>query len=251
MEPLFPVSGADSANLRATGILSALWFLVFMIPLFVWTRDVERNPIPFGAAIAKGVHQIIAMIRDIRSHGNVSLFLVASAIYRDGLATLFAVGGVYAAGQYGMDFVELLIFAIGLNVFSGIGAFVFGWIDDYLGSKPTIIISLIGLIACGLAVLFAADKTLFMMLAFGMGVFIGPVQAASRTLAGRLAPHGMVTQTYGLYAFTGKSIAFMGPIAYGLATHAFGTQQAGMMSIVLFWILGLVLLIRVREGADD
>lgn len=251
VEPFFPISGADSANLRATGPLSALWFLVFMIPLFIWTRDAERDALPFGDALSLGIRQIVKMIRDIRVHKNITLFLVASAIYRDGLATLFAVGGVYAAGQFGMDFVELLIFAIGLNVFSGIGAFLFGWLDDYLGSKPTILLSLVGLIVCGLAVLFTTDKDMFTALAFGMGIFIGPVQAASRTLAGRLAPHGMVTQTYGLYAFTGKSIAFMGPIAYGLATHYFGTQQAGMMSIVLFWIVGLALLARVREDADD
>jgi UMF1 family MFS transporter len=212
---------------------------------------VEHAPLPFAKAFKTGATQIWHMLRDIKSHKNIALFLVASAIYRDGLVTLFAIGGVYAAGQYGMDFAEILIFAIGLNVFSGLGAFVFGWLDDYLGSKPTIMISLMGLIAFGVSVLFVHDQSMFTILAFGMGFFIGPVQAASRTLAGRLAPHGMMTQTYGLYAFTGKSIAFMGPVAYGLATQAFGTQQAGMMSIVLFWVVGLVLLAWVREGADD
>lgn len=251
VEPFLPISGADSANLRATGPLAAIWFAIFMIPMMVFTRDVKFAPMKFSAALNLGLKQLFQSIRDIRSHKNIALYLLSSAIYRDGLNTLFTVGGVYAAGQFGMDFVEILIFAIGLNIFSGIGAFAFGWLDDYIGSKPTVIISLCGLIVCGLAILFTADKTTFMMIAFALGIFIGPAQAASRTLAGRLAPHGMVNQTYGLYAFTGKSVAFLGPIAYGAATHAFGTQQAGMMSIVAFWIVGLALLVFVREGADD
>ena len=103
----------------------------------------------------------------------------------------------------------------------------------------------------GAAVLFTSDKTTFMSLAMGLGIFMGPVQAASRTLAGRLSPPGMITQTYGLYAFTGKSVAFMGPIAYGAATHIYGTQQAGMFTIILFWIIGLGLLSMVEEKRED
>ncbi len=91
---------------------------------------------------------------------------------------------------------------------------------------------------------------MFMTLALGLGIFMGPVQAASRTLAGRLAPQGMVTQTFGLYAFTGKTVAFVGPLAYAGATHYFGTQQAGMFTIILFWIIGLGLLTMVREKAE-
>src|SRR5690606_32931955 len=143
----------------------------------------------------------------------------------DGLNTLFTVGGIYAAGVYGMDFVEILFFAIGLNVTAGLGAFLFAHLDDKIGSKLTVIISMIGLIVTGTAVLFTVDKQTFMALALALGTFMGPVQAASRTLAGRLAPYGMVTQTYGLYAFTGKAVAFMGPIAYGAATHYYGSQE--------------------------
>jgi UMF1 family MFS transporter len=150
-----------------------------------------------------------------------------------------------------MDLVEILHFAIGMNVAAGLGAFVFAYLDDRVGSKPTVILSLIGLIIAGIAVLMAPDKDAFMMLSLVLGLFVGPAQAASRTLAGRLAPHGMVTQTFGLYAFTGKSAAFLGPLAYGAATQIYGTQTAGMFSIILFWIAGLGLLAWVRERRDD
>lgn len=247
MEPLLPISGADSANIRASGPLAALWFAVFMIPLFLYTKDIERSPLTFTQSLRAGRKQLMRSIYQIRQHKNVALFLVASAIYRDGLVTLFAVGGVYAAGQFGMDFQEILIFAIGLNITAGLGAFGFAWMDDAIGSRTTAIISICGLILSGLAILMVADKETFTILACVLGIFIGPAQAASRTLAGRLAPPGMVTQTFGLYAFTGKSVTFLGPLAYGWATSVFDSQQAGMMSIILFWLVGVVMLTFVTE----
>lgn len=247
MEPLLPITGADSANIRASGPLAALWFAVFMIPLFLYTKDIERSPLTFTQSLRAGRKQLMRSIYQIRQHKNVALFLVASAIYRDGLVTLFAVGGVYAAGQFGMDFQEILIFAIGLNITAGLGAFGFAWMDDAIGSRTTAIISICGLILSGLAILLVADKETFTILACVLGIFIGPAQAASRTLAGRLAPPGMINQTFGLYAFTGKSVTFLGPLAYGWATSVFDSQQAGMMTIILFWIVGVVMLTFVTE----
>lgn len=249
--PWFSITGMDSANIRISGPLTAVWFLVFMIPLLLYTHDVERTPMRMGQAARLGLKQLWQSLREVRHHKNLVQFLVASAVYRDGLNTLFAVGGIYAAGVYGMDLAEILYFAIGLNIAAGAGAFLFAHLDDKIGSKPTVMASLFGLIIAGAAVLYTTDKHMFMMLAMGLGLFMGPVQAASRTLAGRLAPHGMVNQTYGLYAFTGKSVAFMGPLAYGAALHVYDSQQAGMFTIILFWVIGLGLLSMVEEKRDD
>ena len=93
------------------------------------------------------------------------------------------------------------------------------------------------------------DKNIFIYLSLGLGIFMGPVQAASRTMVSKLCPQDMITQGYGLYAFTGKSISFLGPLLFGVATSFFGTQQAGMASIVLFWLVGLLLLLKVKENA--
>lgn len=251
IEPWFYISGAESANIRATGPLTAVWFLIFMIPLLLWTHDTERSPLHIGTAMKLGLKQLFRSLREMKDHKNLAQFLVASAIYRDGLNTLFTVGGIYAAGVYGMDFAEILQFAIGLNVAAGVGAFAFAHLDDKIGSKPTVVISLVGLILIGVVVLFTKDKHAFMWLSMGLGIFMGPVQAASRTMAGRLAPHGMINQTYGLYAFTGKSVAFIGPLLYGAATHFYGQQQAGMFTIILVWVIGLGLLSMVEERRDD
>lgn len=251
MEPWFGITGMDMASIRATGPLTAIWFLVFMIPFLLWTHDVERSPMNLRDAVSAGLKQLGRTVREVRHHENLVQFLVSSAIYRDGLNTLFTVGGLYAAGVHGMDFLELMVFAIGLNVTAGAGAFIFAHVDDRIGSKRTIIISLVGLIIVGAAVLMTDDKETFTYLALALGMFMGPVQAASRTMAGRLAPHGMVTQTYGLYAFTGKSVAFLGPLAYGAATHYYGVQQAGMFTIILFWVIGAGLLSLVEEKREN
>ena len=247
MKPLINIPTENFEHIRITGPFVALWFFVFMMPLFLFTKDVEIKALGFWEALSTGLKQLARSAKNARKHKNLLRFLIASAIYRDGLVTLFAIGGVYAAGQFGMSFTEILIFAIGLNVTAGLGAFAFAYADDFFGSKPTIIVSLIGLILTGGAILLIADKNLFLILSLGLGIFMGPVQAASRTMISKLCPPDMMTQGYGLYAFTGKSISFLGPLAFGIMTSVFGTQQAGMASIVMFWVVGLIILLKVKE----
>lgn len=247
LKPLLPVPTENFEHIRLTGPFIALWFFIFMLPLFLFTKDVEVKALGFWEALSKGLKQLSISARHVGQYKNLVRFLIASAIYRDGLVTLFAIGGVYAAGQFGMDFTEILIFAIGLNVTAGLGAFGFAFIDDKFGSKNTIMISLVGLIVIGGIILMIEDKNIFLILALGLGTFMGPVQAASRTMISKLSPAHMVTQTYGLYAFTGKSISFLGPIAFGTMTSIFHTQQAGMASIILFWVVGLIILLKVKE----
>ncbi len=245
--PWLPLPQDESQHIRASALLTALWFALFAIPLLLWVRDDGRSGLSLREAVSKGLARLKETIMHVRQYGNLVRFLIASALYRDGLATLFAVGGLYAAGTFGMDFDEILIFAIGLNVTAGLGALAFAFMDDYAGSKRTIMIGLAGLIAFGAATLLVQDKTVFILLALGLGLFVGPAQAAGRTLAARLAPPGMVAQTYGLYAFTGKSIAFLGPLCFALATDIFDSQRAGIATILLFWLAGMALLMKVRE----
>ena len=250
ISPLFRVSTENFEHIRMTGPFIAAWFFIFMWPLFLFTKDKKSKKLSVKKSVILGARQLIRTARRIRSYKNLAWFLVASAIYRDGLVTLFAVGGVYAAGQYGMEFSDILIFAIGLNVTAGIGAFSFAYVDDWVGSKKTIIFSLIGLIVIGGIVLFTQSKELFIFLSLGLGLFIGPVQSASRTMVSKISPSHLITQNYGIYAMTGKSVSFLGPLFFGLAVSFFETQQAGMASIILFWVVGLFLLLRVREVKD-
>jgi UMF1 family MFS transporter len=247
VEPLLPVTEENSLNVRLSAVLVAVWFALFSLPLFIWTKDVPKTGLSIRESVRLGLLSLKKAILSLSKYRNIALFLVASAIYRDGLGTLFAVGGLFAAGIYGMDFQEILVFAIAMNVSAGLGALAFSFMDDRAGSKRTIVAALSGLIICGCVILLTHDKLLFMGLAVVLGLFVGPVQSASRALAGRLAPANMIAQTYGLYAFTGKSIAFLGPLAYGAATQIFSSQLAGMTSILVFWLCGMLLLLKVKE----
>lgn len=246
-KPLIALPQEHSEHIRATGPLVALWFLVFLLPLLLLTDDVARTGMGMGEAARKGFRDMIQTIRNVRQYKNLATFLMASMIYRDGLNTLFAVGGLYAAGTLGMSFEQILIFAIGLNVTAGIGAAGFAWLDDGIGSKRTIIIALTGLIVTGLGVIMVSEVKIFIGLALVLGIFLGPVQSASRTLAARLAPPGMMNQTYGFYGLTGKCISFLGPLAFAVATQIFDSQRAGIATIIVFWLTGMVLLMKVKE----
>ncbi|MEI6559041.1 MAG: MFS transporter [Rhodospirillaceae bacterium] len=246
--PLFGLLGtAAQENVRATAPLAGLWLALFALPLFIWTPDQPATGIGLGQAAREGLATLWQTLREARKYRDIAWFLVASAFYRDGLATLTAFGGLYAAGSFGMSFSEILVFAMLLNVTAALGAASFAWIDDRIGARPTIIITLVGLLAFAGGILLVHDKVWFWGLSMGLGTFIGPSQAAGRSLLARLAPAGMVTEMFGLYGLSGKAAAFLGPLALGWATAAFDSQRAGMATILVFFLAGLVLMLGVRE----
>jgi len=241
------LSEDNSLNIRATCILSAVWYLVFALPLFLYTGDrakIPRRKDLLRTAFQSLYHTLCVLFSTSKNTGR---FLMASAIYRDGLNTLFTVGGLYAAGTFGMSFQEILIFAIGLNVTSGVGAFAFAAMDDGKGSKITIIISLIGLLVMGAGVLIVDDKIIFMILALILGLFIGPAQSASRSLMARLSPPDTSTELFGIYTMTGKAVSFMGPLCFSFVTQMTDSQRMGVATILIFWLVGLVILLKVKE----
>lgn len=249
-QPWFGLSRDGAENIRATALLAAIWFSVFALPLFLFTEERRRAARPIGAAVQSGIATLLRTLGEARRHTNLVRFLVASALYRDALATLFAVGGLYAAATFGMSFEQVLVFAIGLNITAGVGAALFAFADDWFGSRRTTIAGLLGLLATGVPLLLVSDQTTFMILGFALGLFVGPTQAASRTFMARVAPDGRQTEMFGLYAFTGKSVAFVGPLLFGAVTSITGSQRWGMSTIILFLLAGLLILLTVREPSD-
>lgn len=245
--PWFGLSHDDSQNVRATALLVAVWYAVFALPLFLLARDEPGRGVSLASAVREGLSVLWRTIREAGRYGGIVRFLIASLLYRDGLATLFIIGGLYAAGTFAMTQEEILFFAIGLNVTAGLGAFAFGFIDDLIGPKRTVLIALLGLVAFGLPLLLISDQTWFYVLALGLGIFVGPAQAASRTLMARLAPARMETEMFGLYALSGKVTVFLGPFLFARLTDGFDSQRAGMSVIIAFFVIGGLLLLTVRE----
>ena len=240
--PLFGLDKDQAEHIRIVGPMVAIWFAVFAIPIFLWTPDEAGTRVAAGAAIREGLAQLGATLRQIRRHANIARFLLARLFYVDGMNTMFAFGGIYAAGTFGMSFEEIIQFGIALNVTAGLGAAGFAWIDDRIGSKRTVQIGILGLIAFGVPLLVVEGKTAFWLLALPLGIFMGPVQAASRSLMAHLAPPDLRNEMFGLYALSGKITSFAGPAVLAWATLSFESQRAGMATIIAFFIAGFVVL---------
>jgi UMF1 family MFS transporter len=234
-------------QVRICALLTAVWYLIFSLPLFIAVPDTESTGIKPLAAVKKGFKDLVLTLKQLSNQKNLTLYLIAHLIYADGLNTLFAFGGIYAAGTFGMDLSHVILFGITMNLSAGLGAIVLAWIDDYLGSKATILISLFFLITLGVPLLFVHETWLFWSIALTLAIFIGPVQAASRSLMARLTPLEKSTEMFGLYAFSGKITAFMGPWLLGLLTYFFHSQRAGMGSILLFFLVGALLMLKVSD----
>lgn len=236
----FGVPREAAMHIRAVMPLTAVWYLIFCLPLFFFSPDSPSKGIPLGQAIREAFTQLQNSLREIRKYRDIAIFLLARMLYNDGLTTMFAFGGIYAAGTFGMGPSEVIIFGIGLNITAGLGAAAFAWLDDRVGPRKTILISLVGLIIPGAAILLVKSTTLFWIFGLGIGIFVGPVQASSRSYLARVAPSAIRNEMFGLFALSGKLTSFIGPFLVGWLTLASGSQRVGMASVVTLFVLGLV-----------
>jgi UMF1 family MFS transporter len=266
--PLFGLDAAAFEGDRASGPFAALWYAIFVLPLFLFVPDRERR-MRLGAAVGAGLRSLRATIASVGHHRNVALFLLAHMVYADGLVALFAFGGIYAAGTFGWTSFELGLFGILLTITGTIGALIGGWLEDKVGAKTIVGWALTLLIAASIGILSidadhvgfvisfapaAPDDGLFstvgerVYLALGamIGALAGPLQASSRSLMARISPLGRATEFFGLYALSGKVTSFMAPVGVATVTALTQSQRLGISVLVVFFALGGLLLIGVR-----
>ena len=239
-------------NVRIITVLVAVWFAVFAIPMFRWVREPEHpGPPPLVELLRGTADQLADTFKEIRRYRQTVRLLIARMFYNDGLVTIFALGPLYAAEVFGFTLTEVMYWGLALNLTAGLGAFAMGFLDDRIGGRKTILISLIGLaLATAWATLAPAESKTSMFLAgLVVGIFVGPNQAASRSLLGRFIPPEKETEFYGFFAFSGKAIAFLGPLLYGFMTTVFGSQRYGVGAIIVFFLIGGLILVTVDERA--
>lgn len=247
--PWFGFSKEAGENIRATNLLVALWMGVFSIPCFLFVRQKKADhPIYLSQSIRSGLTEIKNTFFTLKEYRQIVILLVARLIYNDGLVTIFAFGGIYAAGTFGFSFSEIMIFGIAINICAGLGAFVMGYFDDKIGGKKTIQISNIMLALAAFIAVVAPNKLWFWVASVIVGLFAGPNQSASRSLLGRFVPKDKENQFFGFFALSGKLTAFAGPLLLGVLTDIFNSQRAGVSIVVLFFIFGGLILTRVDEA---
>ena len=266
--PLFGLDPVSHQGDRITGPLTAVWFIVFVLPMFLLTPDypVKR---PVREALREGLLELRQTLSELPKRKSLAAFLLANMVYTDGLVSLFAFGGIYAAGTFGWNTIQIGTFGILLAIAGSLGAWIGGKLDDRLGPKRVIAGSLIILLLAVIWILtvnrdsvffiqvappvpggglFAAPaEKVYLLLGCLIGMAGGPLQAASRSLLIRMAPEDRIAQHFGLFALTGKVTSFVGPLLIGFVTLATESQKAGMAVLVVFFVAGLMLLRRVRE----
>ncbi|MGJ4914042.1 MFS transporter [Bradyrhizobium oligotrophicum] len=267
-KPLFGLDPVSHEGDRISGPLTGLWFIVFVLPMFLFTPDFPARH-RLGAAVREGLGQLKQTLRSLPQQRDVALFLLANMIYTDGLVSLFAFGGIYAAGTFGWNTIQIGTFGIILAAAGTFGGWLGGKLDDFLGPKRVIAGSMTLLLLAIVAILMVSrDSVLFipvtpavpggplfaslperayLLLGCVIGACGAPLQAASRSLLIRMVPKERVAQYFGLFALTGKVTSFIGPLLIGTITAVTASQKAGMAVLVLFFATGLLLLARVSS----
>jgi UMF1 family MFS transporter len=235
---------------RVIALVCAGWFALFAIPVLFLRFPYPAPPGDAEAASVGWLGSYALLVRRIvdlgRTDRNLLGFLVASAVYRDGLTAVFTFGGVLAAGTFGLSATEVIFFAIAANVISALGAVVGGALDDRIGPKRVVMVSLVALVIVAGALLPASGKTAFWVGGLFLSLFVGPAQACSRSYLARLVPPGREGELFGLYATTGRAVSFLAPALFSLFITLFGEQRWGILGIGIVLLIGLVALIPVR-----
>ncbi|MFD9550251.1 MFS transporter [Nocardia salmonicida] len=237
-------------NVRLVIVLAAVWFTVFALPVLFAVPEMPRTGADPGAAKVGFLGSYRVLWRDVRAlwgqDRHTVYFLLASAVFRDGLAGVFTFGGVLAVTVYGFADADVLLFGIAANVVAGLAAVVAGRFDDRIGPKRVIVSSLVGMLVCGVALLLVSGSTMFWIFGLTLTVFVGPAQASARSFLARLAPPGREGQLFGLYTTTGRAVSFLAPALFGVFVSVFHSDRAGIAGLLVVLAVGLLVLLPVH-----
>ena len=274
-ESLYGLNTSEYEHIRIVGPLSAIWYAFFIIPLFLFTPDIKKNDVTVINSIKIGLTNFIKTFKEARKYKNIFIFLITRMFYQDALNALFVVGGVYASLVVGMSLTQVLILGIILNILSGPSSIYGGYLNDLIGSKNVINLSLWGLFLSGVLGISIDKDTIFyfftvneyssnveeftfgifnsvsqityIFVVIGISIFYGPAQTASRALMIKIAPQEKMTEFFGLYAFAGKSTAWLVPGIMSLILAFTDSLQYAMTSIIVFNLIGIIGMYFVSE----
>ena len=271
--PLFGVNQAAHDPERLTGPISGMWLLVFSIPLFLFTPDKPDTGVPVLEQMRRGAGAVWSTIKSLRHYRNVAMYLIARIFFNDGMGAVLLFGGIYAAVTFDFGALTMMIYGIELSVFAVIGGFVGGWLDNHLGSKRAIFISVGGtLVFFTLSLTMAPDRILwfipydvhaapinslpffntwpqviYLCIVNGVAVLITAGYANARTMMARLTPAEKMTEFFGLMSLSGTAATPFANASVTVMTAWTMSQRGGLLAIIGFLAVGLVLMIFVKE----
>jgi MFS transporter, UMF1 family len=273
IDPLFGLDPAKGEDARITGPISALWYLVFIIPMFLFTPDATKATMSLAGATRTGLRELKGTLGELRQRRGILRFLIARMIFQDGVNGLLALGGTFAAAMFAWQTMELGIYGIILNVVAIGGCLYASKLDARLGSKTIVIASLVCLIIATLGIVStgpgftffgllplptddsggifgtAAEKA-YIVYGLLVGIAFGPVQASSRSYLARSVSLDEAGRYFGLYALSGRATSFLAPASVATITLMTGSARIGMMALVVFLVLGFLILLRTPYPAN-
>ncbi|MBA4352823.1 MAG: MFS transporter [Rhodobacter sp.] len=264
LDPLFGLDPEAREGTRAVGPFTAIWYLVFMIPFFLWVKEprTERRPLNLSAAFSS----LRDLLASLRYRGSLSAYLASSLFYRDALNALYGFGGVYASGVLGWEITQIGVFGVVGAITAMVASWIGGKADRRFGPKPVIATCIVVLILVCIIIVGMTRESLWGMpldpaggtsdqIFFACGALIGAaggaLQAASRTLMVRHTTPDRATEAFGLYALSGKVASFISPALIALVTAVSGSQRIGISPLIVMFLIGLVLLFFVRARGEQ
>jgi MFS transporter, UMF1 family len=264
LDPIFGLDPVAGEGARATGPLSAIWYAVFLLPLFLLTPDVGTRR-PLRAAVRQGLSEVKATWWEIRERTGILKFLIARMIYQDGVNGLIALGGTFAAGMFAWSTTEVGVFGIILTVVAIFGCIVASRLDLRLGAKTMVMASLVCLLVATVGIISTGPGfTLFGIVQLGnddsgglfgtpaekayilfgllIGLAFGPVQASSRSYLARSVEPEEAGRYFGFYALSGRATSFLAPFLVATVTAVSGSARLGMAVLIIFLLVGMVVL---------
>lgn len=273
LEPLFGLDPLQGEDARASGPISALWYAVFILPMFLFTPDAgERRAM--GGAVRDGLKELKSTLREVRQRAGIFRFLIARMIYQDGVNALLALGGGFAAAMFGWSITEIGVYGIMLNVVAIFSCLYASKLDTKLGSKSVVLISIvllliatIGIVSTGPGFTFfgawqlgsldtgglygtAAEKA-YIVFGLLIGIAFGPVQASSRAYMARSVSKEEAGRYFGIYALSGRATSFLAPAMVASVTLMADSARMGMATIIIFFVVGLIILWTTPYPADQ
>ncbi|MBE1874991.1 MFS transporter [Myceligenerans pegani] len=240
----------DGLGYRVIAVFCAVWTVVFALPLFLEVPETppaqDRPQVGFFRSYVIVAKDVVGLWREARP---TFWFLVASAIYRDGLTGVFTYGAIIAAQAFFFPETSVQAFGLVALFVAGAAAFVAGFVDDRFGSRAVVVVSLTGMVVAGvvIVVLHPLGPVVFWAAGLFLCLFVGPAQASSRSFLARITPAGRESEVFGLYATTGRAASFLTPLLWGLVVQLTGAIIWGTLAVLFVVLVGLAMLALVRE----
>lgn len=245
---LLDIPTADGQNVRAAMLVAAAWMAAFALPVLIVPPPADIEPQARSSTGVLGAYRKLwsDLTSEWRRDRNVVYYLLASAVFRDGLAGVFTFGAVLGVTVYGISPADVLLFGISANVVAAAGAAIGGLLDDRVGSKTVILSSLAAMVAVGLALMALSGAAAFWVCGLLLCLFIGPTQSSARTLLLRMTVQGKEGVSFGLYTMTGRAVAPLAPFMFSTFVAVFGADRAGIGGLLLVLAAGFIAMLAVR-----